>query len=60
MIKKKDKRIGNKNAGRKHVEDKKKPVQVYVKASEIDAIGGIEQARHIAKTALLNTANKIN
>lgn len=61
MENKKIKRTGNyghKKAGRKTVEDKKIPVQVYVKGSVIDAVGGIETARVIAKTAIEDRAIK--
>lgn len=58
MIQKKDKRKengGHKTAGRKSYKDpkiKKAPVQVYIKQSEIDLLGGITEARVISLTAL--------
>lgn len=41
-------------AGRKPLpeKDKVQPVQVYITKSHIDAIGGIEQARKIAKASV--------
>jgi len=40
--------------GRKPVQDKVIALTVYVKQSQIDAHGGIEKARIIAKQAFLN------
>lgn len=59
-IQKIDRRYGNKDAGRKKVQDKKMPVQVYIRASEIDLLGGVETARHIALMALISEINKKN
>jgi len=34
------------NSGRKKIKDKKEPVTVYVRKSEIKALGGIKSARN--------------
>lgn len=52
-----DKRIGNKTSGRPKKE-KAIPVLVYIEPSHIQAIGGIEIAREVAKEAILNTPKK--
>ena len=41
----------NSNAGRKPIQDKKKPVTIYVKQSMIDQIG-IEKIKEILNTSI--------
>jgi hypothetical protein len=43
--------------GRKTVQDKVVPLTIYVRQSEIDARGGIENARIYAKKAFLDCNN---
>lgn len=45
--------IKRSNAGRKTVDDKKIPVQVYVRQSHVEKIGGIFVARDVALSAIL-------